>query len=84
MAKPMDADVGDAGAYAGPVQAVPNTANSLRTIPLCEPAVEALQMAWECSEKRKVKSSLVDIVPGGKRRGRIDHGPQICFQLNRK
>jgi integrase len=37
----------------------PKTESSARTIPLCEPAVEALQMAWERDEKRKVKSSLV-------------------------
>ncbi|PJB32662.1 MAG: hypothetical protein CO109_03410 [Deltaproteobacteria bacterium CG_4_9_14_3_um_filter_65_9] len=37
----------------------PKTESSTRTIPLCEPAVEALQMAWERVEKRSVKSSLV-------------------------
>jgi len=42
----------------------PKTNNSARTIPLCKPAVEAIQMAWECSEKRQVKSSLV--FPGRK------------------
>jgi integrase len=42
----------------------PKTESSTRTIPLCEPAVEALQMAWERAEKRSVKSSLV--FPGRK------------------
>src|SRR5659263_461642 len=37
----------------------PKTGNSVRTIPLCEPAIGALQMARERAEKRKVKSSLV-------------------------
>jgi integrase len=37
----------------------PKTANSVRTIPLCEPAIGALRMARERAEKRKVKSSLV-------------------------
>jgi len=42
----------------------PKTANSVRTIPLCEPAIGALQMARERAEKRSVKSSLV--FPGRK------------------
>ena len=42
----------------------PKTDNSARTIPLCDPALEALQMARERAEKRKVKSSLV--FPGRK------------------
>ena len=42
----------------------PKTENSARTIPLCEPAVEALRMAQERAEKRKVMSSLV--FPGRK------------------
>src|SRR4030065_51525 len=42
----------------------PKTESSTRTVPLCDPAVEALQMAWERSEKRNVKSSLV--FPGRK------------------
>jgi integrase len=37
----------------------PKTDNSARTIPLCEPAVEALRMALVRAEKRTVKSSLV-------------------------
>jgi integrase len=37
----------------------PKTDNSERTIPLCEPAVAALQMAQARAEKKKVKSSLV-------------------------
>jgi len=40
------------------------TENSTRTIPLCNPAYEALQMALERSEKRLVKNSLV--FPGRK------------------
>src|SRR3990172_8308454 len=31
----------------------PKTESSARTVPLCDPAVEALQMAWELAEKRK-------------------------------
>jgi integrase len=42
----------------------PKTDNSARTIPLCEPAVEALQLAKVRAEKRSVKSSLV--FPGRK------------------
>lgn len=42
----------------------PKTENSARTVPLCDPAVEALRMAWERAEKRKVKSPLV--FPGRK------------------
>jgi len=42
----------------------PKTESSTRTVPLCDPAVEALQMAWERAEKRNVKSSLV--FPGRK------------------
>ena len=42
----------------------PKTDNSARTIPLCEPAVEAIRMAQERSEQRNVKSSLV--FPGRK------------------
>ncbi len=42
----------------------PKTESSARTVPLCDPAVEALQMAWERAEKRKVRSSLV--FPGRK------------------
>jgi len=42
----------------------PKTENSSRTIPLCDPAVEALKMAWERNEKRKEKSTLV--FPGRK------------------
>ena len=42
----------------------PKTESSSRTVPLCEPAAEALQMALERSEKRSVKSSLV--FPGRK------------------
>jgi len=42
----------------------PKTENSARTIPLCEPAVEALRTAQARAEKRKVKSSLV--FPGRK------------------
>jgi len=37
----------------------PKTDNSARTIPLCEPSVEALQLAKIRAEKRTVKSSLV-------------------------
>jgi integrase len=37
----------------------PKTETSSRTIPLCDPAVEALQMAWEKNEKRAEKSPLV-------------------------
>ena len=37
----------------------PKTENSSRTIPLCDPAVEALGMAQERAEKRQSKSSLV-------------------------
>jgi len=37
----------------------PKTDNSARTIPLCDPAMEALRMAQEQAEKRKVKSPLV-------------------------
>jgi len=37
----------------------PKTDNSERTIPLCEPAVEALRMGRERAENKKVKSSLV-------------------------
>jgi integrase len=40
------------------------TENSARTVPLCDPALEALQMAWERAEKRMVKSTLV--FPGRK------------------
>jgi len=42
----------------------PKTEGSARTIPLCDPALEALQMAWTRSEKREVKSPLV--FPGRK------------------
>lgn len=42
----------------------PKTENSTRTIPLCDAAYDALQMAKACSEKRSVKSSLV--FPGRK------------------
>jgi integrase len=42
----------------------PKTESSARTVPLCDPAIEALQMAWERAEKREVKSSLV--FPGRK------------------
>ncbi|MBI5576961.1 MAG: tyrosine-type recombinase/integrase [Deltaproteobacteria bacterium] len=42
----------------------PKTDNSARTIPLCAPALEALQMARERAEKKKVKNSLV--FPGRK------------------
>jgi integrase len=42
----------------------PKTDNSARTIPLCEPALEALQMAKARAEKKKVNSSLV--FPGRK------------------
>jgi integrase len=42
----------------------PKTESSARTVPLCDPAIEALQMAWEHAEKREVKSSLV--FPGRK------------------
>ncbi len=37
----------------------PKTESSARTVPLCDPALEALQMAWVRSEKRKVESNLV-------------------------
>jgi len=42
----------------------PKTDNSARTIPLCEPALEALRMARERADERMVKSSLV--FPGRK------------------
>jgi len=42
----------------------PKTESSSRTVPLCDPAAEALQMALERSEKRSVRSSLV--FPGRK------------------
>lgn len=42
----------------------PKTESSSRTVPLCDPALEALQMAWERAEKRKVESPLV--FPGRK------------------
>ncbi|MBE0568750.1 MAG: site-specific integrase [Deltaproteobacteria bacterium] len=42
----------------------PKTESSARTVPLCDPALEALQMAWARSEKRKAESTLV--FPGRK------------------
>jgi len=42
----------------------PKTESSARTVPLCDPALEALQMAWVRSEKRKMESPLV--FPGRK------------------
>ncbi len=37
----------------------PKTESSARTVPLCDPAVEAVQMAWDRAEKRIMKSPLV-------------------------
>jgi integrase len=42
----------------------PKSESSARTLPLCDQAFEALQMAWVRSEKRKVESTLV--FPGRK------------------